>query len=171
MKFSNELFAFRHLTYLLVNEISVRRVGIASQSGGGEDEQQSDAGQWEDGRHQETDDVNDHGPLLAGHDSHNSADHHHSSAPETWSRTQTTRNRRHMSLSRSELCFKGNQQNVNDHMSHLLCWLRCAWNLRKLQSFNKFVHCNARVFWKIPAPDPKVGSLLFDQQVKAGHFF
>ena len=74
------------ITYLLIDEESVRGVRVAGQTGSGEDEQESNCRQSEHAHQQVGDDVDQVGPLLAGHDAHETAQYDHSSRPQTLKR-------------------------------------------------------------------------------------
>ena len=65
----------------MIDEISVGRVGIPGQSGGCEDEQETDGGQAQNTHQQEADDVHQIVAPLSGHDAHQTAQCHHSAAP------------------------------------------------------------------------------------------
>lgn len=73
-------------TYFQVDEEAERCPGVASQTGGGENEQQANGGERQHANEQIRDDVNEIGAPLAGHDAEQTAHENHGAAPQTCKR-------------------------------------------------------------------------------------
>ena len=71
----------QQISYFLIDENSRGRIGIARQARRGEDEEEPDCGERKDAHEEVRHDVDQIGPSLASHNSHESAQKHNRTGP------------------------------------------------------------------------------------------